>query len=158
MKRHRNLWPQVVSFRNLLLAFERAARGKYGRPDVARFAFDRENELCRLRHELTSGRYVPGAYKTFTIHHPKKRLISAAPFRDRVVHHALVNVLEPIWERAFVPDSYACRKGRGTHAAVYRFSAFARRFRHVLQGDVQKYFPSLDHEVLKALLARKVKD
>ncbi|MBI1918349.1 MAG: group II intron reverse transcriptase domain-containing protein [Planctomycetes bacterium] len=158
MKRHAKLWPQVVSFRNLLLAFEKAAHGKRSRPDVARFAFDLENELCRLRQELTAGTYTPGPYKTFTLHHPKRRLISAAPFRDRVVHHALVNVLEPIWERTFLPDSYACRKGKGTHAAVFRFSAFARRSRYVLQGDVQKYFPSLDHEVLKTLLARKVKD
>jgi retron-type reverse transcriptase len=75
-----------------------------------------------------------------------------------VVHHALVNVLEPIFERTFIHDSYACRKGKGTHAAVRRCQHFARRFRYVLKADVQKFFPSLDHEILKALVARKIKD
>lgn len=80
------------------------------------------------------------------------------PNRDRIVHHALVNVLEPIFERTFIANSYACRKGKGTHAGVKRCQQFARRFRYVLKADVQKFFPSLDHEILKALVARKIKD
>ncbi len=157
MKRHNGLWPQVVSFPNLVRAFRKAVRGKRRHDNVARFDFAQERELARLHEELSRGSYVPGSYHTFFIHHPKKRLISAAPFRDRVVHHALVNVLERVFE-PFVFDSYACRKGKGTHAAVDRFQHFARRYRHVLQGDVQKFFPSIDHATLKALVARKVKD
>src|SRR5262249_3794048 len=81
-----------------------------------------------------------------------------APYRDRVVHHALTQVLEPIFERSFLPESYACRKGKGTHAAVNRCQHYARRYRYVLKADVQKFFPSIDHQVLKSLLGHKIKD
>lgn len=101
---------------------------------------------------------MPGAYQTFVLTDPKPRLISAAPYRDRVVHHALCLVLEPIFEPTFIFDSYACRPGKGTHAAVDRFTQFARRNRYVLKCDVRKYFPSIDFSLLKELIARKVKD
>jgi retron-type reverse transcriptase len=158
MKRHGQLWDRLTSFPHLLRSAQRAARGKRGRADVARFLLNLEGELCRLQDELRGGGYRPGAYRTFAIREPKPRLISAAPFRDRVVHHALVGVLEPIFERTFVSDSYACRQGKGTHAALARFTHFARRHRYVLRCDVARYFPSIDHEILKGLLARKVKD
>jgi hypothetical protein len=87
---------------------------------VASFHFDQERALWKLSGELSAKSYRPGAYRSFFIYDPKKRQISAAPYRDRVVHHALVNVLEPIYERTFIHDSYACRKGKGTHAAVNR--------------------------------------
>jgi retron-type reverse transcriptase len=107
---------------------------------------------------LLAGTYRPGGYRTFEIFEPKRRLISAAPIRDRVVHHALCGVLEPVFEPTFVFDSYACRRGKGTHAALNRFRDFARRHRYVLQCDVRKFFPSVDHQILKELLARKIKD
>ena len=110
-----------MDFRNLLQAAHKAARRKRHSANVAQFGFDLENQLLRLHDELISNTYQPGAYRTFEIYDPKRRMISAAPFRDRVVHHALCNVLEPIFERTFVFDSYACRKGKGTHAAVDRF-------------------------------------
>ncbi len=147
-----------MSFANLHSAAMKACRGKRDRFDVLRFHFDLERQLWRLHEELEAGTYRPGPYRTFTIHEPKPRLISAAPYRDRVVHHALCNVLEPIWERRFVFDTYACRAGKGTHAAVRRAQDYARRFPYVLKADVRKFFPSIDHEVLKGLLARKVKD
>jgi retron-type reverse transcriptase len=112
---------------------------------VAAFHFHLERELWRLHEELRERTYRPGEYRSFLIHEPKARQISAAPYRDRVVHHALVNVLEPIFERTFIADSYACRKGKGTHAAVRRCQHFARRFRYVLKADVRKFFPSMDH-------------
>ena len=158
MKRHGFLWPDLIGFANLLRAALQAQRGKRARPNVEAFHFDLEPELLRLHAELAAHTYCPGPYRTFTIREPKPRLISAAAYRDRVVHHALVNVLEPIFERSFLPDSYACRKGKGTHAAVRRCRQFARRFRFVWKADVRKFFPSIDHEVLKGLLARKVKD
>lgn len=158
MKRYGNLWPQLVGFRNLLRAAQKAARGKRALANVARFHFDLEKELCRLQDELIGKTYVPGPYHTFFIHEPKKRLISAAPFRDRVVHHALCGVLEPIFERVFIADSYACRQGKGTHAAAKRFTHFARQFRYVLKCDVRKYFPSIDHEILKGQLGHTIKD
>jgi retron-type reverse transcriptase len=158
MKRHGHLWAELISFGNLLRAARKAQRGKRQRPNVSRFHFELERELWRLHEELASHTYRPGPYRTFLLHVPKPRLISAAPYRDRVVHHALCNVLEPIFERSFLPDSYACRRGKGSHAAVRRCQGFARRFRYVWKGDVQKFFPSIDHMVLKAALARKIKD
>ena len=158
MKRHGNLWGQVVSFEALLHAAEEARRGKRFRPAVAAFHFNQERELWKLHEELTTKTYRPGAYRSFFIYEPKERQISAAPYRDRVVHHALTGVLEPIFEKTFIADSYACRKGKGTHAGVNRCQEFARRFRYVLKADIQKFFPSLDHEICKELVARKIKD
>ena len=158
MKRHGNLWEQVISFEALLRAADTARRGKRFRPTVAAFHSDQERELWRLHEELSTKTYRPGAYRSFFIYEPKKRQIRAAPYRDRVVHHALVRVLEPLYERSFIADSYACRKGKGTHAGVDRCQQFARRFRYVLKADVQKFFPSLDHEILKGLVVRKIKD
>ncbi|MCX7422021.1 MAG: reverse transcriptase domain-containing protein, partial [Planctomycetia bacterium] len=125
---------------------------------MATFHFELERELLRLQDELTSKSYQPGPYREFMIYEPKQRLISAAPFRDRVVHHALCGVLEPLWEPCFISDSYACRKRKGTHAAVNRFQSFAKQYRYVLKSDVRKYFPSIDHQVLKQLVAKKIKD
>jgi retron-type reverse transcriptase len=158
MRRVGHLWDRLVSFENLLRAAETACKGKRFRPCVAAFHFDLERQLLRLGRELSDQTYRPGPYRTFHLYQPKKRQISAAPYRDRVVHHALTRVLEPIFERSFLPDSYACRKGKGTHAAVDRCQRQARRFRYVLKADVQKFFPSIDHQILKGLIARKVKD
>lgn len=157
MKRTGNLWPSIVSFENLLAAAHAAAAGKGRRPDVAAFNLNLEGELLQLRRELTSGSYLPGHYRTFTIQDPKPRHISAAPFRDRVVHHALTRVVEPIFERRFSKDSFACRKGFGTHRALGRAKEGARRYPYVLKCDIRKYFASIDHQILKSLLARAVK-
>ncbi len=158
MKRQGNLWEGIISFENLLLAAHAAARGKRFKPGVARFLFDLESQILRLREELASKSYRPGPYRTVTIYEGKTRQISAAPFRDRVVHHALTGVLDPIFDRSFIVDSYACRRGKGTHAAVNRCQQFARRHGYVLKADVRKYFPSIDHEILKTLITRKIKD
>ena len=158
MKRYGHLWPHVISFEALLQAAEQARKGKRFRPAVAAFHFDQERALWKLHEELSTKTYQPGAYRSFFIYEPKKRQISAAPYRDRVVHHALTRVLEPIFEKTFIADSYACRKGKGTHAGVKRCQEFARRFRYVLKADIQKFFPSLDHAILKAQVARKIKD
>ncbi len=127
MKRWRDLWPQVTSWKNLLDAAEVAARGKRFRADVAAFGARREEKDARIREELLSNTYRPGGYRQFVIHEAKPRLIRAAPFRDRVVHHALCRVLEPIWDRRFIFDSYACRPGRGTGRSVSGVFATAAR-------------------------------
>ncbi len=101
MKRQGNLWDGMISFENLLRAAHAAARGKRFKPGVGRFLFDLERQLLRLHEELAGKTYRPGPYRTFTIYEGKTRQISAAPFRDRVVHHALTGVLEPIFERSF---------------------------------------------------------
>jgi RNA-directed DNA polymerase len=135
-----------------------AAKGKKKRPDAARFLLDMEPECFRLADELASGSWMPGRYQTFTIREPKPRLISAAPFRDRVVHHALVSILEPHFERRFVAHSYACRKGKGSHKALDRAAELSRRRKFVLKGDISKFFPSIDHEILKGEVRRVVCD
>ena len=158
MKRYGDLWSGLVSFRNLTIAAENASRGKRGQSNVARFLFDRERLLIQLQSELVSHTYQPGAYRTFEIFEPKRRMISAAPFRDRIVHHAICNILEPIFERSFIHDSYACRKNKGTHAAIDRFQYFAKRHRYVLKCDLRKFFPTVDHSILKGAIRRKIKD
>jgi retron-type reverse transcriptase len=158
MKSYWHLYEQVYDWDNLYLAYRKARKGKRGRPPAATFEFDLEANLVTLQQELREKRYEPGAYSSFYIHEPKRRLISAAPFRDRVVHHALCNVIEPIFERSFIFDSYANRAGKGTHAALDRAQQFARRYRYVLQCDVKQFFPSLDFAILRETLARKIAD
>ena len=150
------LWTGLTSARNLFDAARRAAQGKRARPDVAAFQANLEPELFRLQRELAGHTYRPGPYRTFRILDPKPRLISAAPFRDRVVHHALTSVVEPIFERRFVPWSFACRVGLGTHQALAHARRACARYACVLKLDVQKYFPSIDHRLLEELLARVI--
>jgi RNA-directed DNA polymerase len=157
MKRVGGLWAELSSLPHILRAAETAARGKRKRPDVAAFLMNLENEAVRLRRELLDGSYEHGSYFQFTIRDPKPRRISAAAFRDRVVHHALTAVLEPVFEKRFSRASYACRKGYGTHAALEAASAGARNCVYALRCDVAKYFDSIDHVVLKGLLENAIK-
>lgn len=157
MKRYGNLYPQITDFSNLVLAAHQAQRGKRFREDILKFNYNLEVELAKIKTQLESKIYQPGRYKTFEICEPKRRLISAAPYRDRVVHHALCNIIVPIFERTFIADSYANRLGFGTHRGLHRFISFVRSNRYVLQCDIKKYFPSIDHEILKSLLRRKLK-
>jgi len=157
MKRTGNLWDTLVSWENLHEAARRAALGKKRRSDVAAFVLNQEAELVALRSELKDRIYEPGPYRQFHVNDPKPRLISAAAFRDRVVHHALTQVLEPVFECCFARDSYACRTGLGTHQAVAAARRAAARFPYVLKCDVRKYFPSIDHSLLMDLLERKIK-
>ena len=152
------MYTQLTSWDNLLLAYRKAAKGKRGHPNVAAFEYYLEDNLLALQRELYAFTYRPGPYASFTIHEPKRRLISAAPFRDRVVHHALCNIIEPLFERTFIGDSYANRAGKGTHRALDRAQQFARRYRYVLQCDVEQFFPAIDHAILRRILARKIGD
>jgi hypothetical protein len=152
------MFAQLCSWDNLFLAYAKASRGKRGQPNVAAFEYRLEENLLALQSELRSKTYTPGGYASFYIHEPKRRLISAAPFRDRVVHHALCNLIEPVFERSFIADSYANRVGKGTHRALDRCQQFARRYRFALPCDVEQFFPAIDHAVLRSILARKIAD
>jgi RNA-directed DNA polymerase len=152
------MYEQICSWDNLLLAFRRASRGKRGQPNVAAFEHRLEDNLMAIQRQLVTQTYRPGHYVSFVIHEPKRRLISAAPFADRVVHHALCNVIEPILERSFIFDSYANRVGKGTHAALDRCQEFARRFRYVLICDIRQFFPSIDHALLRHTLSCALAD
>lgn len=157
MKTYRNLFVRIASFDNLLLAAKKAQKGKRFKESTARFNLDFEKELLCLNESLIDLTYRHGAYRDFFVYDPKMRLISAAPYRDRVVHHALCNVIEPLFDRTFIHDSYACRKGKGTHAAAARYSKFSRKNNYVLKCDIRKYFQSIDHEILIGMLSAKIK-
>lgn len=152
------MFEQLTSWPNLLQAYHQAAKGKRGQPNVATFEYHLEDNLLALQAELRSQTYRHGNYVSFLIHEPKRRLISAAPFRDRVVHHALCNLIEPIFERRFIADSYANRIGKGTHSALDCCQYFSRRYHYVLSCDIRQYFASIDHALLQAALYRHIAD
>jgi retron-type reverse transcriptase len=152
------LFDRLTSFENLHAAAWAVFRGKRRRRAANALFVDLEGTLFALQAALRERRYVPGAYTSFWIHDPKRRLISAAPLLDRVVHHALIQTIEPIFERRFIHHSYACRAGKGTHRCLRQFTAWARETRYVLKLDLSRFFPSIDHAVLKAELRRALHD
>ncbi len=152
------LQDQLCAWETLRLAYDKAARGKRGRGATAAFEFDLADQLLALEGELREQTWQPGAYHSFYIHEPKRRLISAAPFRDRVVHHALCLVTTPYFERLFIANSFANRVGKGTHRALDTCQGYARRFRYVLPCDVVQFFPSIDHAILVETLRKMLPD
>ena len=152
------LQDQLVEWENLWLAHQNAARGKRGLAPAAEFESLLADRLLEIQDELETKTYRPGEYHSFYIHEPKKRLISAAPFRDRVVHHALCNITMPYFEKQFIPTSYANRVGKGTHRALSECWKLTRRYKYCLQCDVTQFFPSIDHELLKNALLRMLPD
>ena len=151
-----DLWDGLTSFASLHAAALNAQRGKRYRPDVLAFNAHLETQLFQLQHELRSFTYTPGPYRRFEIRDPKRRLISAAPYRDRVVHHALCAAIAPPLERHFLPTTYANRKGFGSHKALRRFVVECGRNRWVLSADIRLYFPSIDLTLLREQLARRI--
>jgi RNA-directed DNA polymerase len=158
MKRYGNLFEKIVTFENLLLASKKAMAGKKSKGPVAAFYFDLENEIIGLQQELASDIYQPLPYTQFEIREPKVRSICSSEFRDRVVHHAICNLTDPIFEKRSIYDSYACRVNKGSHIAVTRCQQFTRKFRYYLKCDIRKFFESINHDVLKRLLHRLFKD
>jgi Reverse transcriptase (RNA-dependent DNA polymerase) len=151
-------FPRLVSWENLFLAWLKASQGKRQKAEIALFEYHLEENLLSLQADLLAQRWKPSGYRSFFIHDPKRRLISAAPFPDRVVHHALCNIIEPIFEKSFVQDSYANRNGKGNHRALDAVQKYASRFPYVMSLDVNKFFPGIDHQVLYQLLTRKISD
>jgi hypothetical protein len=148
----------VASLETLTTAIWQASRGKPLREDVHRFAARLDAELARLRDDILLGRAPEGAWTCFCIRDPKPRRILAPCFRDRVLHHALMAHLGPVLERALVDDSFACRPGKGTLAAVHRAQDHLRRFSWFVKADVRAYFASIEHATLAGVLRRRFKD
>ena len=148
-KPYRNLFNEIANFQSLIKAAHKAILGKRSKPGAAGFMANLEKECLALEYGLKAGTYQPGRYKIIHIKSPKERMVSAAPFRDRVVHHALFQLIEPLIEPSFIFDSYANRKGKGTHKAVIRYEKYRDRYQHVLRCDLYRYFPSIDHEIIK---------
>ena len=158
MKRKSGLMELIADADNLRLAFWKAAKGKATKRDCREFRGALDRELDALRRGLLSGELKIGDYHYFKVHDPKERLICAASFRERVLHHAMINICEPVLERAAIHDSYACRKGKGSLMAVARARSAARSQGWFLKMDMRKYFDSIDHATLRAQLARKFKE
>ena len=158
MKRIGGLWPQIWEPENLRIAFHKAAKGKWDRPTTRHFASDYEGNLTRLREQAEAGRLNTGRFTRFTIHDPKPRVIHAAVFEERVLHHAIMNICEPWFDRWLDDDCYACRRGKGCPPALERARHFAGCYRWFLKLDIRKFFDSVNHEILLELLERKFKD
>jgi hypothetical protein len=158
MKRAGRLMERVRDRETLREAYARAARGKRTRRHATAFAARLDENLAGLARDLEGGTYTVGPYHQFTIFDPKERVITAPCFRDRVLHHAMMLVCEPVFERFLIADTFACRRGKGRLAAVERARHFAQRYPWFLKLDIRKYFDSIRHDTLLGLLERKFKD
>jgi hypothetical protein len=158
MKRTGNLFERIVERDNLRLAFLKALRGKRDRRDAQRFAQRLDQNLEEMAEQLRAGSFPLGRYQQFIIHDPKERIITGPCFAERVLHHGIMNVCEPILDRWLIDDTFACRTGRGRVAALQRAQSFARRFPYFLKLDVRKYFDSIPHDRLLGRLARRFED
>lgn len=159
-KKHKNLFPRVLADANLYRAYHQAAKGKKYSIEHLRFRENLAANIGRLRDSMASGQYRPGAPRQFMIYEPKPRMIAAMPFRDRVAEHALCNVIEPIFDQVFLPQSYACRRDKGTHAAARAVQAMLRAAAPgptwILKTDFSRYFASIPRDVLHAEYRRKI--
>ncbi len=158
MKRYGNLYNRLVSYENLWSAAKNAAKGRRFCHNTSKFNLELEKNLFELQEQLRNKTYKPGSYHTFNVYECKKRMISAAPYRDRVAHHALCNIIEPLFEKKFIFDTYANRKDKGTHRALDKYQRFAKNYKFVLKCDIKKYFPSIDHDILYSEINRIIKD
>lgn len=158
MRRHNNLFEKIASMDNLRLAFKNAKKGKNWQRAVKEFSVDTEAKLLSIRESLINKTFRPSPYRIKQIYIPKMRDIYIAPFNpDRVIHHAIMNVLEPIWERLFIYDSYACIKDKGLHAGSKRTMEFVRKNRYCLKCDISKFYPSMKHDILYRIIQKKIK-
>lgn len=158
MKRAGQLLDAIADWDNLRLAAAKALRGKRAKADARAYLAQLDANLTRLRQQILDNTVVLGRFQQFTVYDPKERRITAPCFEERVLHHAIMNVCEPVFERWLIHDTYACRCGKGRVACLQRAQDFARRHAFFLKLDVRRYFDSIDHGVLKELLARRFKD
>jgi retron-type reverse transcriptase len=159
-KRAYDLWAGFNNFPRLLRGYYRAARRKSDRDSVIAFHSRLEEEILTIRDELEEGTYQWGTYRTFWVTAPKLRKIESAPFRDRVVHQGIAEVIETLFDPTFYHHSYACRSGRGTHRAMKTVKKWAalRPDSSYLQMDVSRYFPSVNHDILFGMIERRIGD
>ncbi len=157
MKRYGDLFEKIVSYENMLVALKKALKGAGKKYYTAKYWFYYEKNLQQLIQRLKNGSYHPKKYKSFNIHEPKERVIHVADFEDRIVHHAIISILEPIYEKIFIYDSYATRKNKGTHKAVYKAQKYFLKNYYYLKTDIRKYFPSVRHDILLDIIKRKIK-
>lgn len=159
MRRYGNLYSKIIELENIRSAYIKARKGKRWQKTVKNFEADLENNLLQIQKLLVDKTYRTSDYAIKIIHEPKERLIYKLPFTpDRIVQHAIMNVIEPIWESFFINESYACRKDKGIHAGSKKTMEFVRRNKYCLKCDISKYYPSIDHDVLYKIICQKIKD
>ncbi|ETR67726.1 MAG: reverse transcriptase family protein [Candidatus Magnetoglobus multicellularis str. Araruama] len=158
MNRVNNLYIQVSDYENICLAFIKAAKGKQNSKAVAAFKRSFDENIAKLQIQIRQQTLEVGEYHFFHIWDPKPRFICAAKFPERILHHAIMNICEPVLERYAIDDSYACRKYKGSRKAIDRAQQFARRFKWFLKLDIKKYFDSIDHAISLHLLNKRIKD
>ncbi|MBI4157289.1 hypothetical protein HY502_00365 [Candidatus Woesebacteria bacterium] len=165
MKIYKNVFEKIVSLENLFLSWNNFRHDKRKRFDVQQFEFNLEKNLFKLHKDLKNQTYKHGFYKPFYIQDPKQRLIHKAEVRDRVIHHAIFRVLNPIFEESFIPNSFSCRIGKGIHKGVEVLRRILRKVSRnntracfALKCDIKKFFDSIDHEILLKILGKRVKD
>ncbi|MCK5541846.1 MAG: hypothetical protein KAI40_04070 [Desulfobacterales bacterium] len=157
MKRHGNLFSQIICFENIFKAARKTRKGKKLKHSTTLFELELEKNIFKIIECLKNKTYQPGRYRDFHIYDPKLRLISAAPYFDRVIHHAIINIIEPLIGPVFIHDTYACIRFKGTHRAVKRYKQFQKKNPYVLKCDIRKYFPSIDHKILYEKIEKKIK-
>lgn len=158
MKRVGHLVEQIADQNNLMMAFCKAAKGKFGNPDVENYRLHLADNLTLLHDQILTGRVDVGKYHYFKIYDPKERMICAAAFDERVLHHALMNVCHPVFERNLIHDTYATRIEKGTYKALEQAFRNLPRYQYVAKLDVRKYFDHIRHDVLKQKLSRLFRD
>ena len=159
MKRYKNLWEKFISMDNLELAAMKAVKSKKNKKDVQDFLAHKTELLKKLQSDLINNRFTTSKYKVRTIFEPKQRDIYILPlYPDHIVHHALINIVGPIWQSTFIHDSYACIPGRGLHAASKRVMHFVRKYKYALQCDIRKFYPSINHNVMFNIVKKKIAD
>ncbi len=158
MKRKGNLIGDIVDLNNLYEAYYKSAKGKHFDVNVISYQANLYQNLCLLSKQILSGSVDIGHYHYFTIYEPKERLICAASFPERVLHHAIMNVCHPIFDNYQIEDSYATRVGKGQYKAIERVKQYTDNNIYFAKLDVRKYFDSVNHDILKKLLRRRIKD
>ena len=158
MRRQGGLWPLITDMDNIRRAFHRAALHKSKHKGVIKTTENLEERLEAIHLSLVNKTFKTSAYWEKTVHEPKKRTIYVLPFYpDRIVQHALMSLVTPIWDRLFIYDSYACRDKKGIHSGSLRAMEFVRRNKYVLKCDISKFYPSVDHDILMEIIKRKIK-
>ena len=165
MKTYTNLYCYLSSVANLTLAWRKARKNKTKKPDIIKFEEDLIKNLVNLHYELKNKTYKPKSLKTFILRDPKTRKISKSDFRDRVIHHAVINIIGPIFQKSFIYDSCANQKKKGTILAIKRFEKFRRKVTdnftseaYCLKADIKHYFQEVDHNTLLKIISKKIKD
>ena len=159
IKRHGNLWNKITDVENLYLAERKAGKCKTTRKPVVKVRKDLDNYLITLHNSLVNNTYTNSNYRIYSIYEPKLRLIYTLPYYpDRIVHHAIMNILEPIWDKLFIDTSFACRKGRRQHKGLTKTFRYVRKYKYCAKLDISQFYVNIDHEILKKILRKKLKD